>query len=142
MKNSGLTLLIMLLPAVLPAAGMGHQHFDLIREQQSRLFQSDSIRTEQHYFQSLAAADETTFQFQFETEFLLLLDDPRLQEYQKLPSLLAKKRYIIDYWKASNPNPLLDENDWLKDFLQRRRYVRRHLPSVAHPTLTTGENII
>ncbi len=132
MKNSGLTLLIMLLPAVLPASGMGHQHFDLIREQQSRLFQSDSIRTEQHYFQSLAAADETTFQFQFETEFLLLLDDPRLQEYQKLPSLLAKKRYIIDYWKASNPNPLLDENDWLKDFLQRRRYVRRHF-AISRP---------
>ncbi len=89
-------------------------------------FVADSITTEAQYFQALAAADDITFKYQFETEFLLLLDEAQLQAYQSQPSLLAKKRYIINFWKASNPNPLLDENDWLKDFLRRRRYVRNH----------------
>ncbi|MDQ7054630.1 MAG: GWxTD domain-containing protein [candidate division KSB1 bacterium] len=89
-------------------------------------FETDSITTETQYFQNLVAADSITFKYQFETEFLLLLDDAQWQEYQQQPSLLAKKQYILNYWKATNPNPLLEENDWLKDFLQRRRYVRTH----------------
>ncbi len=114
------------------SAGQPDKKANLFSHQFSQVFRSDSIHTEAAYFQALQRADEYTFKYQFETEFLLLLDEAQKAEYLKLPSLNAKKHYIIQYWKASNPNPLLDQNDWLLDFLRRRQYVRKHF-AISRP---------
>ncbi len=93
--------------------------------QHSRL---DSILTEKQYFATLHAADEITFKNEFEMEFVLLLDDQQITVYESLASLTERKVYIEHYWKATNPNPLLTENDWLSDFLKRRVYARKNFP--------------
>jgi len=93
----------------------------------------DSIKTEKQYFAALHAADATTFKNEFETEFLLLLDKQQTQEYDSLASLEMRKAFIENYWKASNPNPLLPENDWLLDFLKRRTYARERFPDQKPP---------
>jgi GWxTD domain-containing protein len=94
---------------------------------------SDSLKTEKQYLTALRAADEITFPNEFEKEFLLLLDAQQTQEYDSLSSLAARKAYIESYWKASNPNPLLPENDWLLDFLNRRAYARENFPYEKPP---------
>jgi len=97
----------------------------LLLPQHSRL---DSILTEKQYFAALAVADETTFKNEFETEFVLLLDEQQKQTYGSLAPLTERKAYIELYWKAANPNPLLSENDWLVDYLKRRAYARKNFP--------------
>jgi GWxTD domain-containing protein len=92
----------------------------------------DSLRTEKQYLAALRAADETTFKNEFESEFMLLLDPPQRQAYDSLTTLDGRKAYIENYWKASNPNPLLPENDWLLDILKRRAYARENFP-VSEP---------
>ncbi|MFQ5864801.1 MAG: GWxTD domain-containing protein [bacterium] len=90
--------------------------------------QSEVIRTEEQYLTLLKAADEETFKQEFEAEFLLLLDDQLKKQYARARTLEACKSFIEYYWKAQNPNPLLPENDRLKDHLRRRLYARKHFP--------------
>jgi GWxTD domain-containing protein len=97
----------------------------LLPPQHSRL---DSILTEKQYFATLHDADEVTFKNEIEVEFLLLLSEQQKQAYENLASLNERKAYIEYYWKATNPNPLLPENDWLSDFLKRRAYARKNFP--------------
>ncbi len=85
------------------------------------------------YFTTLHAADSTTFQHEFEAELLLLWNEPDQQMYASLKTLAARKDFVAQYWKAANPNPLLPENDWLVDFLQRRAFARKKFPAPAPP---------
>ena len=86
--------------------------------------------TPEAYFSALAAADSTTFEQNFVPDFRILLDSLRLNEFERLPTLRARKAYMVNYWKASNPNPLLPENLWLQQFLQRRSYALQYF---SHP---------
>ncbi|MDZ7292290.1 MAG: GWxTD domain-containing protein [candidate division KSB1 bacterium] len=95
--------------------------------------QDDSIQTEQQYWALLSAADESTFQHEFEPGFLLLLDDHEKKNYSQLPSLAARKSFIVHYWKSRNPNPLLPENDRLLDHLRRCAYAREQFAMVEPP---------
>jgi GWxTD domain-containing protein len=99
-------------------------------QQHSRL---DSLKAEKQYLAALRTADDTAFKNEFETEFLLLLDAQQTQAYDSLATLGGRKAYIENYWKASNPNPLLPENDWLVDFLKRRAYARENFPAPEPP---------
>ncbi len=94
---------------------------------------ADSVLAEQAYFTALYAADDTTFQREFEREFLLLLAKPEAQMYTSLVTSAARKDFIVQYWKAANPNPLSRENDWLKDFLRRRAFARKNFPHPEPP---------
>ncbi|NUO81098.1 GWxTD domain-containing protein [candidate division KSB1 bacterium] len=94
---------------------------------------ADSVLAEQAYFTALHAADDTTFQREFEREFLLLLAKPEAQMYTSLVTSAARKDFIAQYWKAANPNPLSRENDWLKDFLRRRAFARKNFPHPEPP---------
>lgn len=91
------------------------------------------IDTEAAYFAALRAADSTTFHDEFEAEFLLLLHEPDKQMYARLQTLAARKDFVERYWHASNPNPLLPQNDWLLDFLQRRAHARKNFPAPTPP---------
>jgi GWxTD domain-containing protein len=93
----------------------------------------DSLKTEKQYLAALRAAEATTFENEFETEFFLLLDTQQIQAYDGLASLEARKAFIESYWKASNPNPLLPENDWLVDFLKRRAYAHENFTAPEPP---------
>ncbi len=92
----------------------------------------DSIATEKAYFSALMQADARTFQ-EFEWPFRLLLDARERAAYDSLTTLKARKDFIERYWQASNPNPLLPENDWLLEFLRRYRYAREHFRASAPP---------
>jgi GWxTD domain-containing protein len=95
--------------------------------------QFEFVKTEQQYLTLLKAADEELFKKEFEAEFLLLLDDDLQEQYKNLPTLEARKSFIEYYWKIQNPNPLLSENDRLKDHLRRRAYARRNFPTSSPP---------
>ena len=84
------------------------------------------ILTQKHYYDALQRADAPVFYADFDADFVLLLNDAQLLRYRRLPDLAQKKAFIRKYWKAADPNPLLPENDWLKDFLRRRQYVREN----------------
>ncbi|MEK7729039.1 MAG: GWxTD domain-containing protein [candidate division KSB1 bacterium] len=91
------------------------------------------IETETAYFTALQAADSTTFQREFEAEFLLLLEESEAQMYASRNTLAARKEFVAHYWNAANPNPLLPENDWLSDFLKRRAHARKNFPDSNPP---------
>ena len=93
----------------------------------------DSLLTEQAYFAALHKADSAAFQREFEAEILILFSAPEKQMYASLATLAARKAFIVRYWKAANPNPLLPENDWLRDFLSRREHARKNFPAPAPP---------
>lgn len=95
--------------------------------------QTDSIGTEKQYFALLKEADEKTFKDKFELEFLLLLDSEERKSYDSLATLESRKSYMENYWNASNPNPLLPENDWLLEFLRRRSYAKENFRSSRPP---------
>ncbi len=94
---------------------------------------ADAVMTEQEYSSKLRAADEETFKRDFETWFLLLMGSEQKREYEGLESLAEKKVYIHYYWKASNPNPLLRENDWLLEFNRRVQYSKKHFSRASPP---------
>lgn len=93
----------------------------------------DSIQTERQYFTALRAADSTTFQSDFEAEFLLLLNRTLQQSYDSLDTIAGRKAVIEYYWKARNPDPLLPENERLRDHLHRREFARQNFPADTPP---------
>lgn len=93
----------------------------------------DSIHTEIGYFRALAAADSLTFFSDFEPYFLLILEPGERAAYDSLDTLRQRKAFIKGYWDASNPNPLLPENDWLLDFIRRVAFSRQQFPSPEPP---------
>jgi GWxTD domain-containing protein len=100
---------------------------------QNRNSTPDSTLTEKAYFQALKQVDEQTFAQDFETWFLLILDAQQKSAYDSLMTLDARKAYIKNYWKASNPNPLLPENDWLIDFIRRVDFSKKNFASQKPP---------
>jgi GWxTD domain-containing protein len=94
---------------------------------------ADSVLSENEYNSKLQAADEETFKQDFETYFLLLLDSRQRATYDSLQCLDEKKAYIQRYWKASNPNPLFPQNDWLLEFNRRVQYAKKRFPRRSHP---------
>lgn len=94
---------------------------------------SNDIENEQQYLTALHAADSLTFSGEFECEFRLLLDPQQTRSYDSLQTLFERKSYIIWYWKACDPNPLLVTNDRLTDHLRRRRYARLNFPHTRPP---------
>lgn len=93
----------------------------------------DSTSTEQGYFTALKAADEKIFKQNFDVYFFLLLSKDQKSEYASFKTIDEKKAYIQNYWKASNPNPLLPENDWLLEFNRRIKYAKEHFRRANHP---------
>ncbi len=93
----------------------------------------DSVRTEVQYFDALAAADSTTYTWEFEYPFLLLLSEQEIESYHKIDLLESRKDLIETYWKRWNPNPLLSDNDWLMVFIQRCTYSRKHYDAPNPP---------
>ncbi|MGH7496048.1 MAG: GWxTD domain-containing protein [bacterium] len=91
------------------------------------------LESEQQYLAALRAAGQDLFQAEFEAEFLLLLEKDARADYDSLSSWEARKAFVERYWRASNPNPLMPENDWLRDFLQRRAYARKNFPQGEPP---------
>ena len=94
---------------------------------------SYAISSEQQYFDSLFASDENSFQRKFEFPFLLLLDEDQKKTYLEIDSLSERKSFIASYWKNNNPDPILSENDWLLDFIDRCNYVKENFPSSEPP---------
>ncbi|MDZ7363007.1 MAG: GWxTD domain-containing protein [candidate division KSB1 bacterium] len=93
----------------------------------------DSIQTERQYFAALRTADSTTFQKEFESEFLLILNPTLRQSYDSLTTLAERKAFVEYYWKASNPAPLLSFNLRLREHLRRREFARQNFPAPEPP---------
>jgi len=93
----------------------------------------DSIQTERQYFSALRAADSTTFQKEFEAEFLLILNQTLRQSYDSLKTIAERKAFIEYYWKASDPAPLLPINLRLTEHLRRRELARQNFPAGEPP---------
>ncbi len=94
---------------------------------------SSAINSEQQYFDSLFAADEHSFQRNFEFPFLLLLDEDQKKSFLLIDSLSGRKSFIASYWKKNNPDPILSENDWLLDFIDRCDYVKENFDCSEPP---------
>lgn len=92
-----------------------------------------SVPLEQIYLDRMYAASDSVFQTEFEAEFLLILSKKQKEEYLSLPTLLDKKDFIARYWRAYNPNPLLEQNDRLLDHIRRVAYARKNFPSYHPP---------
>ncbi len=82
--------------------------------------------TEAEYIQALRLVDGWIFQREFEYPFLLLLEENARQRYEGLTDLDARKKFIETYWKVNDPDPLLEQNEWLVEFVRRCAYVREH----------------
>ncbi len=92
-----------------------------------------TIRTERQYFAALHAADSTTFQKEFEAEFLLILNNTLRQSYDSLATIAERKAFVEYYWKASNPAPLLPVNLRLTEHLRRREFARQNFLALEPP---------
>ncbi|MFQ5602711.1 MAG: GWxTD domain-containing protein [bacterium] len=93
----------------------------------------DAIRTEDHYFIVLKRANQLNFKLDFEYPFLQLLTQEQKQHYLQLNSLEARKSFMALYWRITDPNPLLPEHEWLREFIARCRFVKKNFPSNQAP---------
>ncbi|MFQ5630147.1 MAG: GWxTD domain-containing protein, partial [bacterium] len=93
----------------------------------------DSTISVKQYFDALQNADEQAFEEKYEPYFLLILSPRQKKVYQSYQELDERKAYMFYYWKASNPNPLLPENDWLLEFNRRVAYAKKQFPHRRSP---------
>lgn len=85
------------------------------------------------YLWLLQECNEEVFTKTFEYPFLTLLNKDLEKEYKSLDSLTQKKAYIEYYWKEHDPNPLMNENEYLLNFIERSRYVQQHFSCPDSP---------
>lgn len=93
----------------------------------------DLIRTDVEYYSLLNASDEDILTCEFETEFLLLLDEEEIEEYGGLTDLNARKEFIKKYWQLRNPNPVFPQKDRLLVHIRIRAYARKNFPTDSPP---------
>ncbi len=93
----------------------------------------ESINSTEEYFAAIEDADSALFSLEFENPFLLLLSTNQREEYYKRDSKDEKIALMKEYWWRHNPNPLNQNNPWLKDFIDRNRYVKRNFARNKYP---------
>ncbi len=93
----------------------------------------ESINSTKEYFAAIEDADSALFSLEFENPFLLLLSTNQREEYYKRDSKDEKTALMKEYWWRHNPNPLNQNNPWLKDFIDRNRYVKRNFARNKYP---------
>ena len=93
----------------------------------------ESINSTKEYFAAIEDADSTLFVVEFENPFLLLMSTDQKEEYYKRDGKDKKIALMKEYWWRHNPNPLNENNPWLKDFIDRNRYVKRNFTRNKYP---------
>ena len=86
--------------------------------------EKNSIPEIRTYHDRLYSAGDSLFRCEFEAPWLMLLNEAQKAFYEKRTSLEQKKRFIENFWETYDPNPLLSDNVWLADFLERWRFVK------------------
>jgi len=81
--------------------------------------------TAEAYLHRLQTVDAETLQHEYETEFLLLLNDREKKYYQAL-SGPERRSYIGRYWRLRDPDPFTPNNERLEEHLRRRDYAREN----------------
>jgi len=76
------------------------------------------------YIWLLKNCNQEVFTKTFEYPFLAILEDHLKDRYKNYKSLEERKSFIDYYWREKDPNPLLPENEYLKDFIQRCQHVQ------------------
>lgn len=84
------------------------------------------LQSEQTYFDSLISAGGESFARDFEYPFLAVIKDSEKKVYESIMGIDERKHYMVTYWRAVDPNPLLEKNDALADFRRRYAYVKEH----------------
>ncbi len=85
------------------------------------------------YLWLLKECNQEVFTKTFEYPFLALLAEDLKKEYKEMKGLEQKKAYITYYWKKHNPDPLMDKNEYLQNFIKRYDYVKENFPSPKPP---------
>jgi len=85
------------------------------------------------YLWLLRECSQDVFRKTFEYPFVALLNEDLKKEYHQLQDLEQKKSYITYYWKKNNPNPLLEENEYLLNFIKRYYYVKKNFSTPKPP---------
>jgi GWxTD domain-containing protein len=86
----------------------------------------------QRYLQRLQTVSADTLRDEYETEFIILLDENEKKIYQALP-LPERRHYIIRYWRLHDPDPFTPGNERLDEHLQRRAYAYEHFRADKPP---------
>jgi len=84
------------------------------------------------YIWLLKNCTQEVFTKTFEYPFLTILDKHLKERYESYENLETRKSFIDYYWREKDPNPLLPENEYLQDFIQRCQYVQEHF-SLSEP---------
>lgn len=88
--------------------------------------ETDTTKNRSLYMAQLKTCKQDEFEKKYEYPFLALLTEKRKKEYKKITDLEQKKEYIEFYWKELNPNPILNTNDYLHDFIRRYYFVKKN----------------
>ncbi|MFO7889137.1 MAG: GWxTD domain-containing protein, partial [bacterium] len=96
-------------------------------------YSGDTTKNKTLYMSQLKTCKQEKFEKTYEYPFLVILTEENKKEYMKLEDLEQKKEYIEYYWKEHNPNPLLEENDCLHDFIKRYYHIKKHFSSPEQP---------
>ncbi|MCP4726705.1 MAG: GWxTD domain-containing protein, partial [bacterium] len=89
--------------------------------------QTDSteiILPQEIYFDALEAADSLKFAVGFEYPFVLILSREESAEYEDLKGITPKKKYIKDYIRRKDRNPLQRVNHWFLEFEDRCNHAK------------------
>jgi len=68
---------------------------------------------------------EKKLQQEFEFAGYLMREDLKKQ-YSRLTSLEAKRKFMFNFWKALDPNPLTPANEFKEEYLQRIKYANEN----------------
>ena len=93
----------------------------------------DTTKKKSIYMSELITCKQEKFEKTYEYPFLVLLTDENKKEYTELNSIEQKKAYIEYFWKEHNPNPILNFNDYLHDFIRRYYYTKEHFSCPKPP---------
>lgn len=100
----------------------------------------DSVESAASFYQALNNADEPSFKKEFEHPFLVFVEDPDRNAFSSLNSLAARKSFMKAHFRKMNPNPILDENQLLKEYIARNKIARTEF-TMEEPPYLDGRGI-
>lgn len=99
----------------------------------AQAFSRPEMTNQVEYYRELDKSDSLIYSIYFEPPMLVIFSDDELGKYGEITTLDGRKQFIRNYWENENPAPLLEENLWLKEFIERCNFTMENFSMRDYP---------